>query len=283
MGQRAESAGFDSIWLYDHLLYRDAYSGVQSSDQDSTKGVWECWSMLCALAEATERLEIGTLVVCNSFRNPALLAKMAHTVDEISEGRLILGIGAGWNESEFEAFGFPFEKVVGRFEEAVQIIRPLLREGKTSFHGKYYQIEKCEVTPRGPRKAGPPLMIGAFGPRMMRLAAQHADAWNWCYTGSAATFEEPLEKFRAAALRTGRDPDSIDATALANVVFDDDLQTPGFQEDWKAWMSGTTEELAQHFKSYETMGTSHLMLHCHPYNDKSFDAVVAALNHYKSL
>lgn len=239
--------------------------------------------MLCALAEATERLEIGTLVVCNSFRNPALLAKMAHTVDEISEGRLILGIGAGWNESEFEAFGFPFEKVVGRFEEAVQIIRPLLREGKTSFHGKYYQIEKCEVTPRGPRKAGPPLMIGAFGPRMMRLAAQHADAWNWCYTGSAATFEEPLEKFRAAALRTGRDPDSIDATALANVVFDDDLQTPGFQEDWKAWMSGTTEELAQHFKSYETMGTSHLMLHCHPYNDKSFDAVVAALNHYKSL
>ena len=182
--------------------------------------------MLCALAEATERLEIGTLVVCNSFRNPALLAKMAHTVDEISEGRLILGIGAGWNESEFEAFGFPFEKVVGRFEEAVQIIRPLLREGKTSFHGKYYQIEKCEVTPRGPRKAGPPLMIGAFGPRMMRLAAQHADAWNWCYTGSAATFEEPLEKFRAAALRTGRDPDSIDATALANVVFDDDLQTP---------------------------------------------------------
>ena len=126
-------------------------------------------------------------------------------------------------------------------------------------------------------------MIGAFGPRMMRLAAQHADAWNWCYTGSAATFEEPLEKFRAAALCAGRDPDSIDATALANVVFDSDLQTPGFQEDWKAWMSGTTEELAQQFKSYETMGTSHLMLHCHPYNDKSFDAVVAALNHYKSL
>ena len=116
-------------------------------------------------------------IVCNSFRHPALLAKMAHTVDEISEGRFTLGIGAGWNKPEYEAFGFPFEKVVSRFEEAVQNIKPLLREGRTSFHGKYYQLTDCEIAPRGPREDGPPLMIGAMGPRTIRLAARYADIW----------------------------------------------------------------------------------------------------------
>ncbi len=123
MAKRAKAAGFDSLWLYDHLLYRFAAR--------ETIGIWECWTILAALAEATERVELGTLVICNSFRNPALLAKMAVTLDEVSHGRFILGVGAGWNQAEYDAFGFPFDYRVARFAEALQMIRPLLKEGHT--------------------------------------------------------------------------------------------------------------------------------------------------------
>jgi alkanesulfonate monooxygenase SsuD/methylene tetrahydromethanopterin reductase-like flavin-dependent oxidoreductase (luciferase family) len=108
---QAEEAGFDSLWLYDHLLYRP--------EGKPTIGIWECWTFLSALAEATNKVNLGTLVACNSFRNPALLAKMAITLDEVSNGRLILGIGAGWNQPEYEAFGYPFDHCVSRFEEAL--------------------------------------------------------------------------------------------------------------------------------------------------------------------
>ena len=111
---------------------------------------------------------------------------MAETVDEISSGRLILGIGAGWNQPEYDAFGIPFDNIRNRFEEAVQIVKPLLKNRRTSFDGKYYQINNCEITPTGPRKEGVPLMIGAFGPRMMKMAAQYGDIWNTAYTGSAS-------------------------------------------------------------------------------------------------
>ncbi len=153
MAQQVEAAGFDSIWMYDHLLYRQ--------DGQGTEGIWECWSMLSALAEATLRLELGTLVVCNSFRNPALLAKMAVTVDEISGGRLILGIGAGWNEPEYRAFGYPYDHRVDRLEEALQIIRPLLKDGRVDFQGKYYRAEACEIAPPGPRSRQQPAPAGS--------------------------------------------------------------------------------------------------------------------------
>ena len=123
IARQAETDGFDSIWLADHLLYR--------TPGEPTRGIWECWTRLSALAEATERVEIGTLVLCNAFRHPALLAKMATAADEVSNGRLILGVGAGWNEPEYQAFGLPFDHRVARFEEALQILGPLLREGRS--------------------------------------------------------------------------------------------------------------------------------------------------------
>ena len=129
----AEQAGLDGVWLYDHLLYR-------FPERPST-GVWEGWTFLAALAEATERCELGTIVMCTAFRNPAVLAKMAATLDEVSGGRLILGLGAGWHQPEFEAFGIPFDRKAGRFEEALQIIVPLLREGKVDFAGGHPQIK----------------------------------------------------------------------------------------------------------------------------------------------
>src|SRR6266498_1202364 len=155
IAQQAETDGFDSIWLADHLLYR--------KPGEPTRGIWECWTMLAALAEATQRVEIGTLVLCNSFRNPAILA-----------------IGAGWNEPEYEAFGLPFDHRVDRFEEALQILKPLLQEGHVDFAGQYYQARNCDIVPRGPRSEGPPLMVGCErgSPRMLKLTAQYADLWN---------------------------------------------------------------------------------------------------------
>src|SRR5262245_52856257 len=175
IAQQAETDGFDSIWLADHLLYR--------KPGEPTRGIWECWTMLAALAEATQRVEIGTLVLCNSFRHPAILAKMATTADEVSGGRLILGVGAGWNEPEYRAFGLPFDHRVDRFEEALQILAALLHEGHVDFAGQYYQARNCDDLPRGPRAFGPPLLVGGEGPRMLKLTAQYADLWNTGYMG----------------------------------------------------------------------------------------------------
>lgn len=279
LAQQAESSGFDSIWLYDHLLYR--FDGMP------TLGIWECWSMLSALAEATEKVELGTLVACNSFRNPALLAKMAETVDEISKGRLILGIGAGWNKPEYDAFGIPFDNIRNRFEEAVQIIKPLLNERKTNFQGEYYQVEECEITPAGPRKEGVPLMIGAFGPRMMKLAARYGDIFNTGYTGSAASFEEPLARFKDACISVGRNPDDIEITALANVAFTDLTDPPpprpgvdGKMEDVEC-LVGSPEEMVNELKKYEEMGTSHIQFHCHPYNQEGLTRLAEVLDRYR--
>ena len=142
MAQLAESAGFDSLWVGDHLLYRD---------EEGTRGPWEAWSQLAALAAVTERMELGPLVAATSFHNPAMLAKKAATLDEISGGRLILGLGAGWNETEYSAYGFPYDHRVDRFAEAFTIIRTLLREGAIDFDGQFYQARDCELLPRGPR------------------------------------------------------------------------------------------------------------------------------------
>src|SRR6185369_18014393 len=159
MAHLGEQIGTYSLWITDHLIHR--------VPGEEPRGMWECWSLITAIAAITERPEIGTLVLCSSFRNPALLAKMADTVDEVSGGRLILGIGAGWNEPEYQAFGLPFDHRVDRFEEALQILKPLLREGHVDFAGRYYQARNCDDVPRGPRSKGPPLMVGAEGPRML--------------------------------------------------------------------------------------------------------------------
>ena len=170
MARRAEEVGFDSFWLPDHLLFR--------FPQVHQQGAWDVWSLLAALAATTRTLEIGPLVACSSFRNPALIAKMAATIDEISGGRLILGLGAGWHEPEYTAFGFPYDHRVSRFEEALRIIVPLLRTGHADVQGTYYTARDCELRPRGPRPEGPPLLVGGSGERMLRLAARYADAWN---------------------------------------------------------------------------------------------------------
>ncbi len=269
MALRAEAAGLDSIWLYDHFLYRN--------EGQPTIGIWECWTMLAALADATQRVELGTLVVCNSFRNPALLAKMAITVDEISHGRLILGVGAGWNKPEYEAFGLPFDHRVERFDEALQIIKPLLREGHVDFEGKYYQMRDCEINPRGPRPEGPPLMIGSFGPKMLRLTAQHADLWNTAYLGKPETLIKPREDLWAACKDVGRDPATLGVTGLVALLDPAWPDKPSFDNEP---LSGSAEEIAEAMRAYQQMGVAHLMFHLVPYTPAMLDRLADAARLY---
>ena len=271
IAQQAETDGFDSIWLADHLLYR--------KPGEPTRGIWECWTMLAALAEATQRVEIGTLVLCNSFRNPAILAKMATTADEVSGGRLILGVGAGWNEPEYEAFGLPFDHRVDRFEEALQILKPLLREGHVDFAGQYYQARNCDDVPRGPRQAGPPLLVGSEGSRMLKLTAQYADLWNTGYMGQPETMVSRLAKIEAACREIGRDPATIGITALIGLWFPDlQAKKPSFFDNP---LTGTVQEIAAAMRGYAQLGVQHVMFQCEPYTREARHRLTEALRLYR--
>src|SRR5215210_6054021 len=182
--------------------------------------MWECWSLISALAAVTERPEIGTLVLATSFRNPALLAKMADTVDEISGGRLVLGLGAGYHEPEYTAFGYPYDHRAARFAEALTIIHGLLRHGRIDFAGRFYQARDCELRPRGPRPAGPPLIVGTRGERMLRLTARLADGWNaWLAFGDgrAAAIPPLRDAVDAACQAEGRDPVTLERSVTVMV------------------------------------------------------------------
>ncbi|MEA2593950.1 MAG: hypothetical protein QOF01_419 [Thermomicrobiales bacterium] len=258
MCRLAEEVGFESIWVPDHLLMR--FPG------EEPQGPWECWSILSAVAAVTRRVEIGPLVLCTNFRNPALIAKMADTVDEISGGRLILGLGAGWHEPEYRAFGFPYEQRVGRFAEAFTIIRTLLREGAIDFQGRYYTLRDCELRPRGrssggvPSSAGPPLLIGSRGEQILRMTAPYVDYWNaWAvWNGNRPDGLAALHaQVDAACVETGRDPAEIGRTLA---VF---VQLPGGTEPDNPrapWLRGTPDELAEALRAFARSGISHVQI-----------------------
>lgn len=271
MAGRCEELGFDSLWLYDHLLYRE---------RGRTIGIWEGWSMLSALAAVTNKAELGTLVACNSFRNPALLAKMAHTVDEISGGRLILGLGAGWNQPEYDAFGYPFDHRVSRFEEALQIIRPLLKTGQVDFAGRYYTVRDCEIAPRSPRPGGPPLWIGAAAPRMLRLTAQYADGWNTCYTSIPRSAESRLKAMRRACKQTGRDPADLAFSYTVSLAYPEWLGWA--KEKKRGYLTGSVEELAATLHEYAAMGADHLMFHIAPLRPETLELLAQSVALYRN-
>jgi len=163
MALAAEEVGFDSIWLGDHLLYAD-------------RGPWEVWTQMAALAAITSRVTIGPLVACAGFHPPGLIAKMAATIDEISGGRFVLGLGAGWNRREFDAFGIPYDRRVSRFAEAFEIIRRLLDGERVTLDGQFHRADDVVLLPRPARRV--PLMIGSNGPRMLGIAAEDCTSWN---------------------------------------------------------------------------------------------------------
>jgi probable F420-dependent oxidoreductase len=254
MARLAEELGFDSLWNADHLIYRFPDKEVQ--------GPWECWSIMAALAAVTSRVEIGPLVACTSFRNPALQAKIADTIDEISGGRLLLGLGAGWNEPDYVEFGYPFDHRVSRFAEAIAIIHGLLRNGHVDFEGTYYSARDCELRPRGPRPEGPPIIIGSTAPRMLGLLAQYGDIWNAWARQTLEELAADRAKVDAAMEAAGRDPATVERTVSLLV----DLPTAtGRPSEAKAgFQAREPEELAAHLSSYADAGISHVQLMLDP-------------------
>ncbi len=214
MARRAEAIGLDSIWVGDHLLYR--------YEDGSRRGPWEAWSLLAALAAVTTRVRLGPLVACTAFHNPAVMAKQADTLDEISGGRFVLGLGAGWNEVEFRAFGIPYDHRVSRFEEAFAIIRGLLRDGRVDVEGRFHSAREAELVPRGPTPGGPPIMLGSSGERMLGIGARDVDAWNAWYADTANSPQGVAalrRKVDGASRAVGRDPGEIARTVAVLVRF----------------------------------------------------------------
>ena len=280
MARRAEALGFDSLWLVDHLLYRFPFD----DETQPPHGLWECWSLLAALAAATERVELGTIVTCTNFRNPALLAKMADTVDEISGGRLILGLGAGYHALEFRAFGYPADRLFGRFEEALTIIRGLLRDGHVDFAGSYYQARDCELRPRGPRPGGPPLLIAPVRERMLRLTVRHADSWNAWGCNTAARLAALREKVDAVCAEVGRDPATLERTVSVMVDlpgFDHVPRVPwvtAFRARTEPPVSGPPEELAGILRRLAGEGIGHVQLLLEPNSVEGIEAFAPVLD-----
>jgi alkanesulfonate monooxygenase SsuD/methylene tetrahydromethanopterin reductase-like flavin-dependent oxidoreductase (luciferase family) len=270
MARVAEEVGFDSLWVGDHLLYRRPLDVV---------GPWEAWSTLAALAAVTTKVELGPLVACTSFHSPAMLAKKAATVDEISGGRLILGLGAGWNEADYTTFGFPYDRRVSRFEEAFTIIRTLLREGQIDFQGEFYTARDCELLPRGAVEVhpnGPPLMLGTTRPRMLNIAAPHIDMWNEWHDRVLNTPEGAAEmsaKVTDAAIEAGRDPSEIERTVTVLVQLNGGTGRAAGGEIAKPTppLKGTPEELARAIAAYADVGISHVQLVLDPITTESIE------------
>ena len=274
MVRAIEDLGFDSIWLGEHLLYR-------FPDRDP-RGPWEAWSSMAAIAAVTNRVVFGPLVACTNIHNPALVPNQANTIDEISGGRLVLGLGAGSTEAEFRAFGFPYDHRVDRFEEAFTIIRTLLRDGAIDFDGRWYQVRDCELLPRGPRPGGPPLMIGSNGPRMLRATVPYVDSWNSWFadTGNRPEGVAALRDLVDTACRdVGRDPAELERTVAVMV------ELPGgagrlqgaYSKEAPEPLTGSPAEMADALRGYAAEGISHVQLVLDPITVGSIRALAPVL------
>jgi probable F420-dependent oxidoreductase len=259
MARAAEEVGFDSIWIGDHLLY-----------EDPERGPWEAWTLLSALAAVTERVELGPLVACAGFHPPGLLAKMAATIDEVSGGRFILGLGAGWNAREFAAFGLPYDRRVSRFAESFEILRGLLAGERVSFAGEYFSAEDNVLLPRPERRV--PLMIGSNGPRMLSIALPHADWWNTWYRDYGNTpegFAALNAEISEAAEKAGRDPAEIKRSACAHVVVDPDNPEREIETEVV-----TLDGFRDHVKALGEAGADEVIVVAGPINEASIRALL---------
>jgi len=241
MARRAEEAGLDALWLPDHLLLTPQW------------GAREAWTLLAALAASTSRIQIGTLVTCTAFREPALLALMASTLDEVSDGRLILGLGAGYPDRDlsWQAFGYATDHPVGRFEEAVEIIMRLLHDERVTYQGRYYRTADAILRLRGPRPNGPPIWIGGEGPRLQRAAVRWADAYNLrVHPGEEERLRDTFAGLEQMCGVVGRDPATLKHTGFGIVSLADPASLPGRFPDPKRTrpFSGTPEEIAAHLR-----------------------------------
>jgi alkanesulfonate monooxygenase SsuD/methylene tetrahydromethanopterin reductase-like flavin-dependent oxidoreductase (luciferase family) len=268
MAKLAEEVGFDSVWVADHVLFR--------LEDAPTQGRWECWSILAGLAAATDRIQIGPLVSCMSFRNPAMLAKIAETVDEISDGRLILGLGAGWHEPEYVAYGYPFDHRVSRFEEGLAIVRSLLKTGHANIQGRFERAIDCELIPRGPRPGQIPIMIGSTSGRMLGLAAKYADLWNSNWITEPAELPPKRTLVDKACEVAGRDPATLGRSAGVLVSL------PGRDGHWTfvrplPSRPQEPEEIANLLRAVAREGVSHAQVWIDPSTPQGIEAFAPVL------
>jgi len=263
----AEAHGLDSVWMYDHFFHKPASGPID--------GQLEAWTVVSALAAATERVEIGTLVLCSSFRHPSIVAKMAATTDEVSGGRLILGLGAGWHDAEYDAFGYPKDHRVDRFEEALRIVVPLVRGETVTFDGTYFTARDAVLEPSPSRRI--PVLVAAFGPRMLRLTARHADAWNTAWFGAPdERLRGRLEALDAALAAEGRDPATLERT-VGIEIRDPSLAPPAEEDGDDGAFGGSVDELAEALAAYDELGIAHLIVILQPMTEASLERLALAL------
>ena len=272
LARAAEDAGFDSLWTGDHFLYR--FPGIPEM------GTWEAWSLITGLAAVTERVELGTMVSVTPWRTPGLLAKIVTAAEEISVGRIILGLGAGSHESEFPAFGYDsWGDKIARFEEELPVVKTLLRDGRIDHDGKYHTLRDCEIRPRGPRAEGPPIMVGAVGPRMIRLAATHADEWNIPWKHRVEDVLEETAKGEEACREVGRDPATLRRSVCAqvNVPGQESTLSEVLRGSRVEALRGDPAEIAAVLRSYADAGVSHVQLWLDPTTVTGIEAFAPVL------
>ncbi len=276
----AEEAGVDTLFAPDHLIFRK-YGSFDSIPEGESKGCWEVWTLLSAIASITSRVTLGPFVACTSFREPALLAKMADTLDEVSGGRLLLGLGAGYHVPEYTAFGYPHDHLAGRFEEALQIILPLLKGERVTFHGKYYNVDDSLLVPHGPRPQGPPIWIGASQPRMLRLVAKYADAYNTMSHTGPESVTAKMGQLEEACEDVGRDPGTIQKTIGAFVAY------PGAEDDpggvHANSIVGTPEQVAERLHAMNQVGVEHANLFASPWGLRAAEQTGQMIRHLRAL
>ena len=270
IAQATEATGLDSVWVFDHLLYR--FEG-------ETSGLHECWTILSAIAEATSRVELGTIVLATAFRNPALLAKMAATLDEVSGGRLTLGLGCGWHDPEFEAFGYPTDHKVGRFEEALRVIVDLVRTGRGDLDGEWYTIRDCALLPPAPRPEMP-ILVAAGAPRMLGLTARHADAWNTAWYGLPNDeLQADLRAMREACEREGRDIATLGLTV--GLTIREPAAGPVDQRRAAKSLAAEPDLIAEALTAYEGIGFEHAICSLEPTTTAMVERLAAAVGHWR--
>lgn len=254
----ADELGFDSIWLDDHF-----YSVVRPRSESQMDG----WMLLAALAPQTERIRMGLLVTCNSYRNPALLAKMAATVDQISRGRLVHGIGCGWFEQEYEGYGYDFPPIATRLaqlDESIRLQKLLWTTDTPSFEGEFYSLKEAWAEPRPVQQPHPPILIGGGGEKiLLKLVARHAALWN-C-TGTVDELRHKIGVLREHCKVEGTDFDAIEKTWFGNIVIDADEARAAARLERMAKAWGSTPE---QMKTRTLSGTPEAVLdRMHEYMD----------------
>ena len=263
LARQAEAGGIDSLWVSDHFFYRAPEAAVGTED-----GGHEAWTLMSALAATVGRVEIGPLVLATSFRPAAILAKMAATLDDVAGGRFILGLGCGWHEPEYDAFGYPFDHRVGRFEEVLRIVAPLLRGERVSAGGQWQAVHDAALVPPPAHRI--PILVAAKGDRMLRLTAELADAWQTAWFGLPDDrYRARREALLAACDAVGRDPATLEVTIGMDVSSQPE---PG-----PATMPLDRSALVDAFRAWRAEGVDHLQVNVGPATPATFDVVLEAV------